>query len=78
MQEIRELQAQLQEQHIQVEMDISKPDLTAALRDIRAQYESIAAKNIAEAEEWYKSKVWEAVGSGLAPCSGFHLGGHAH
>lgn len=66
-QEIRELQAQLQEQHIQVEMDISKPDLTAALRDIRAQYESIAAKNIAEAEEWYKSKVWEAVGSGLAP-----------
>ncbi|XP_062354139.1 desmin isoform X2 [Cinclus cinclus] len=55
--EIRELQAQLQEQHIQVEMDISKPDLTAALRDIRAQYESIAAKNIAEAEEWYKSKV---------------------
>lgn len=57
LQEIRELQAQLQEQHIQVEMDISKPDLTAALRDIRAQYESIAAKNIAEAEEWYKSKV---------------------
>ncbi|XP_009326528.1 PREDICTED: desmin [Pygoscelis adeliae] len=55
--EIRELQAQLQEQHIQVEMDVSKPDLTAALRDIRAQYESIAAKNIAEAEEWYKSKV---------------------
>ncbi|XP_010295682.1 PREDICTED: desmin, partial [Phaethon lepturus] len=55
--EIRELQAQLQEQHIQVDMDISKPDLTAALRDIRAQYESIAAKNIAEAEEWYKSKV---------------------
>lgn len=41
-----------------MEMDISKPDLTAALRDIRAQYESIAAKNIAEAEEWYKSKVW--------------------
>ena len=65
-QEIRELQAQLQEQHIQVEMDISKPDLTAALRDIRAQYESIAAKNIAEAEEWYKSKVPEAAGSGLA------------
>uniref|UniRef100_A0A8D0H1X5 Desmin n=1 Tax=Sphenodon punctatus TaxID=8508 RepID=A0A8D0H1X5_SPHPU len=55
--EIRELQAQLQEQQVQVEMDISKPDLTAALRDIRAQYETIAAKNITEAEEWYKSKV---------------------
>lgn len=36
---------------------MSKPDLTAALRDIRAQYEGIAAKNIAEAEDWYKSKV---------------------
>ncbi|XP_028663025.1 desmin-like isoform X1 [Erpetoichthys calabaricus] len=55
--EIRELQAQLQETHVQVEMDTSKPDLTAALRDIRAQYENIAAKNIQEAEEWYKSKV---------------------
>lgn len=47
----------MQEQQIQVEMDVSKPDLTAALRDIRAQYETIAAKNISEAEEWYKSKV---------------------
>ncbi|XP_065269865.1 desmin isoform X2 [Emys orbicularis] len=55
--EIRDLQAQLQEQHVQVEMDVSKPDLTAALRDIRAQYETIAAQNISEAEEWYKSKV---------------------
>ncbi|KAM3916793.1 desmin [Leptodactylus fuscus] len=55
--EIRELQAQLQEQHVQVELDVSKPDLTAALRDIRAQYETIAAKNVAEAEDWYKSKV---------------------
>lgn len=57
LQEIRELQAQLQEQQVQVEVDMSKPDLTAALRDIRAQYETIAAKNISEAEEWYKSKV---------------------
>ncbi|XP_015282395.1 PREDICTED: desmin [Gekko japonicus] len=55
--EIRELQSQLQEQQVQVEMDVSKPDLTAALRDIRAQYETIAAKNISEAEDWYKSKV---------------------
>lgn len=70
LQEIRELQAQLQEQHIQVEMDISKPDLTAALRDIRAQYESIAAKNISEAEEWYKSKVRETALSGHAPAWG--------
>ncbi|XP_062270464.1 desmin b isoform X5 [Scomber scombrus] len=55
--EIRELQAQMQESQVQIQMDMSKPDLTAALRDIRAQYEGIAAKNISEAEDWYKSKV---------------------
>lgn len=55
--EIRELQSQMQDTQIQIQMDMSKPDLTAALRDIRMQYEAIAAKNIAEAEDWYKSKV---------------------
>ncbi|XP_065148952.1 desmin a [Paramisgurnus dabryanus] len=55
--EIRELQSHMQDTQVQIQMDMSKPDLTAALRDIRMQYEGIAAKNIAEAEEWYKSKV---------------------
>ncbi|XP_008326827.1 desmin-like isoform X2 [Cynoglossus semilaevis] len=55
--EIRELQSQIKDTQIQVQMDMSKPDLTAALRDIRMQYEAIAANNISEAEEWYKSKV---------------------
>ncbi|MCI4378609.1 hypothetical protein PGIGA_G00217860 [Pangasianodon gigas] len=55
--EIRELQNQMQDTQVQIQMDMSKPDLTAALRDIRSQYEAIAAKNISEAEEWYKSKV---------------------
>ncbi|XP_054470828.1 desmin a isoform X6 [Anoplopoma fimbria] len=54
--EMRELRRQIETQ-VQVQMDMSKPDLTAALRDIRVQYEGIAAKNISEAEEWYKSKV---------------------
>uniref|UniRef100_A0A8C0Q2E0 IF rod domain-containing protein n=1 Tax=Canis lupus familiaris TaxID=9615 RepID=A0A8C0Q2E0_CANLF len=54
--EIQELQAQIQDQHVQIDMDVSKPDLTAALRDVRQQYESVAAKNLQEAEEWYKSK----------------------
>lgn len=57
MQEHRELQSQVQDTQVQIQMDMSKPDLTSALRDIRSQYEAIAAKNIAEAEEWYKSKV---------------------
>ncbi|CAH2282328.1 vimentin [Pelobates cultripes] len=54
--EIRELQLQLQDQHVQIDMDVAKPDLTAALRDVRQQYENVAAKNLQDAEEWYKSK----------------------
>ncbi|XP_037703898.1 peripherin isoform X2 [Choloepus didactylus] len=57
--ELRDLQVSVESQqlqHVEVEATV-KPELTAALRDIRAQYESIAAKNLQEAEEWYKSKV---------------------
>lgn len=57
LQEIAELQVQIQDQHVQIDMDIAKPDLTSALRDVRLQYETLASKNIHEAEEWYKSKV---------------------
>lgn len=62
----------MQETQVQVQMDMSKPDLTAALRDIRMQYEGIAAKNISEAEEWYKSKVgWEHIHIQMVSFSGF-------
>nr|XP_046265338.1 vimentin like [Scatophagus argus] len=55
--EMLELQNQIhQQQHVQVDMEIAKPDLTAALRDVRLQYENLASKNIQESEEWYKSK----------------------
>uniref|UniRef100_A0A8C9RNU2 Vimentin n=1 Tax=Scleropages formosus TaxID=113540 RepID=A0A8C9RNU2_SCLFO len=54
--ELAELQAQIKDHHVQVEMDVAKPDLTAALRDVRLQYENLATKNIQESEEWYKSK----------------------
>ncbi|XP_036107817.1 peripherin isoform X1 [Molossus molossus] len=56
--ELRDLQVNMENQQVQqVEVEATvKPELTAALRDIRAQYESIAAKNLQEAEEWYKSK----------------------
>lgn len=56
---------QMQETQVQIQMDMSKPDLTAALKDIRAQYEEIAAKNISDAENWYKSKVKEEKIPGL-------------
>lgn len=38
-------------------MDMSKPDLAVALKDIRAQYEHLSAKNQQQAEEWYHSKI---------------------
>lgn len=58
LKEMLELQTQVhQQQHVQVDMEMAKPDLTAALRDVRLQYENLASKNIQESEEWYKSKV---------------------
>lgn len=41
---------------VSVELDVSKPDLTAALKEIRMQYEVLSARNQQSAEEWYKSK----------------------
>uniref|UniRef100_A0A8C4YW53 IF rod domain-containing protein n=1 Tax=Gadus morhua TaxID=8049 RepID=A0A8C4YW53_GADMO len=56
--EIQDVHVSVQTQHQQMEMveQTARPDLTAALRDIRAQYETIASKNMHESEEWYKSK----------------------
>ncbi|XP_028310443.1 glial fibrillary acidic protein [Gouania willdenowi] len=54
--ELRELQEQIMTQQVHVDLDVSKPDLTAALRDIRVQYETIASSNMQETEEWYRSK----------------------
>ncbi|CAN9502663.1 unnamed protein product [Ophioblennius macclurei] len=55
--EMLELQNQIQQQqHVHVDMEMAKPDLTAALRDVRLQYENLASKNIQESEDWYKSK----------------------
>ncbi|XP_068575043.1 glial fibrillary acidic protein [Cebidichthys violaceus] len=54
--ELRELQEQIMTQQVHVDLDVSKPDLTAALRDIRVQYETMASSNMQETEDWYRSK----------------------
>ncbi|XP_069016845.1 neurofilament light polypeptide [Embiotoca jacksoni] len=51
-----ELQAQMQVANISVDVEVSRPDLSTALRDIRAQYERLANKNMQAAEDWYQSK----------------------
>lgn len=56
--EIAELQAQIQySAQVSVEMEVAKPDLSAALRDIRSQYEKLAQQNLQSAEEWFSSKM---------------------
>ncbi|KAK2862268.1 hypothetical protein Q5P01_001801 [Channa striata] len=55
--EIQDVQVSVQTQQLKMEVDsTTRPDLTGALRDIRAQYETIALKNMQESEDWYKSK----------------------
>ncbi|KAM7385085.1 hypothetical protein PAMP_001183 [Pampus punctatissimus] len=54
--EIQELRSMMEEQQVSVELELTKPDLTSALKEIRNQYESIASKNLQSAEDWYKSK----------------------
>lgn len=56
--EIAELQAQIQySAEVSLEMEVTKPDLTSALRDIRAQYEKLAQQNLQSAEDWFCSKM---------------------
>ncbi|NXK98031.1 PERI protein, partial [Formicarius rufipectus] len=55
--ELRDLEVSAPSSAGPVEVEVCKPELTAALREIRTQYESIAVKNLQEAEEWYKSKI---------------------
>ncbi|XP_034043443.1 alpha-internexin-like isoform X2 [Thalassophryne amazonica] len=54
--EVAELTDMIHAAQVSVEMEVSKPDLTSALKEIRSQYESMASKNLQSAEEWYKSK----------------------
>ncbi|XP_034040807.1 internexin neuronal intermediate filament protein, alpha a [Thalassophryne amazonica] len=54
--EVQELTSMMEASKVSVEVELSKPDLTSALKEIRNQYESVASKNLQSAEEWYKSK----------------------
>ncbi|XP_034389136.1 peripherin [Cyclopterus lumpus] len=55
--EIQDVQVSVQTQQLKMEVESTvRPDLTGALRDIRAQYETIASKNMQETEDWHKSK----------------------
>ncbi|XP_007563381.1 neurofilament light polypeptide [Poecilia formosa] len=56
--EVAELQTQVQlGVQVAVESEAAAPDLSGALRDIRSQYERLAARNMQAAEEWFRGKV---------------------
>ncbi|XP_006629167.2 neurofilament light polypeptide [Lepisosteus oculatus] len=54
--ENNELSAQIQAASITIDMEVTKPDLSLALKEIRSQYEKLANKNMQAAEDWYRTK----------------------
>ncbi|XP_073712232.1 notochord granular surface [Misgurnus anguillicaudatus] len=54
--EIEELMAQIYGSVAKVDVAFSLPDLSSALKQIQAQYDSIAAQNLQDMDAWYKTK----------------------
>ncbi|XP_034074796.1 vimentin-like [Gymnodraco acuticeps] len=54
--EVADLMKQIEDSKITAELDGDRPDLAAYLRNMRAEIESVAARNVQEAEKWYKGK----------------------
>ncbi|XP_056312056.1 notochord granular surface [Danio aesculapii] len=54
--EIEELMAQIYGSVAKVDVAFSLPDLASALKQIQAQYDSIAAQNLQDMDAWYKGK----------------------
>ncbi|XP_056142825.1 desmin [Lampris incognitus] len=55
-QEIAELMKQIYAAHVSADSTFAMPDLAAALKQIQAQYDEIASKNLQEMDSWYKNK----------------------
>ncbi|XP_075997392.1 vimentin-like [Genypterus blacodes] len=54
--EVADLLRQIEDSKVTAELDGDRPDLAAYLRNMRAEIESVAARNVQEAEKWYKNK----------------------
>nr|XP_057911035.1 vimentin-like [Doryrhamphus excisus] len=54
--EVADLLKQIEDSKVTVELDEERPHLTTYLRNMRAEMDAVAARNVQEAEKWYKSK----------------------
>ncbi|KPP67577.1 vimentin-like [Scleropages formosus] len=54
--EVADLMKQIQDSKVTAELDSDRPDLAAYLRNMRVEIEQAAARNVQEAEKWYKNK----------------------
>ncbi|KAL4617353.1 vimentin-like [Arapaima gigas] len=54
--EVADLMKQIQDSKVTTELDSDRPDLAAYLRSMRVEIEQAAARNVQEAEKWYKNK----------------------
>ncbi|XP_029907101.1 desmin [Myripristis murdjan] len=54
--EVADIMKQIEDAKISAELEGDRPDLAAYLRNMRAEMEAVAARNVKEAEKWYKGK----------------------
>uniref|UniRef100_A0A4W5Q1U9 Vimentin-related 1 n=1 Tax=Hucho hucho TaxID=62062 RepID=A0A4W5Q1U9_9TELE len=54
--EVADLMKQIEDSKVTAEIDSDRPDLAAYLRNMRAEIEAVAAKNVQEAEKLYQGK----------------------
>ncbi|XP_071604469.1 alpha-internexin [Heliangelus exortis] len=54
--ELARLSAELRAAAPTAPVPVGRPDLAAALRELRAQYEALAARNLQAAEDWYRAR----------------------
>nr|XP_015195661.1 PREDICTED: vimentin-like [Lepisosteus oculatus] len=54
--EVTDLMRQIEDSKVTAKLDTERPDLAAYLRNVRAEIERVAARNVQEAEKWYKNK----------------------
>lgn len=54
--EVADLSMQIEESKVTAELNSDQPDLATYLRNMRAEIEAAAARNVQGAERWYKSK----------------------